>query len=69
MGAPVPGTYRIDILTEISGVTFDEAWPNRLAVEQYGTTYGVLGREELIRNKRASARPKDLVDADNLENQ
>jgi hypothetical protein len=58
---------RIDILTEISGVTFDEAWPNRLAVENHGLSYAVIGRAELIRNKRAAARPKDLVDADNLE--
>jgi hypothetical protein len=61
--------YRVDILTAISGVTFDEAWPNRVIVNQYGLTYGVLGRNELVRNKRASGRPKDIVDADNLENQ
>lgn len=59
--------YRIDILTEISGVTFEEAWPNRLVVQNYGRTYSVIGKAELIRNKRAAARPKDLVDVENLE--
>ena len=59
--------YRIDILTEISGVTFDEAWPHRIISEFEGQPYGVIGRLELIRNKRAAARPQDLVDADALE--
>lgn len=58
---------RIDILTEISGVTFDEAWPNRLVVEAHGLTYGVIGRADLIRNKRAVARPQDLIDVEHLE--
>jgi hypothetical protein len=58
---------RIDILTGISGVTFDEAWPNRLLVEHDGLRYGVIGKKDLIRNKRAAARPKDLLDVSNLE--
>jgi hypothetical protein len=58
---------RIDILTDISGVTFEEAWPNRLPIEGDGVRYAVIGKADLIRNKRATARPKDLVDADNLE--
>ena len=64
MGLP---PNRIDILTAISGVTFDEAWPNRLTIEQDSLRYHVIGKEDLIRNKRAAARPKDLVDADVLE--
>lgn len=59
--------YRIDILTEISGVAFDEAWPHRIINEFEGHPYAVIGRAELIRNKRAAARPQDLVDADELE--
>ncbi|HYI09900.1 MAG TPA: hypothetical protein VEK57_12620 [Thermoanaerobaculia bacterium] len=61
--------YRIDIITTIDGVTFDEAWPNRILVNQYGVTYGVIGRDDLIRNKIAAGRPKDLVDVDNLKSQ
>ncbi len=61
--------YRIDIITTIDGVTFDEAWPNRIIVNQYDTTYGVIGKADLIRNKMAAARPKDLLDVDNLKGQ
>jgi hypothetical protein len=64
MGLP---PYRIDILTEISGVTFDEAWPNRIVNEFQGQAYPVIGKADLIRNKRAAARPKDLLDAAALE--
>jgi hypothetical protein len=66
MGQP---PYRIDILTDISGVTFDEAWPNRVPLVQEGQQFGAIGKSDLIRNKRASGRPKDLLDADNLERQ
>lgn len=60
---------RIDILTDITAVTFDEAWPNRVSVQQDDLHYHVIGRNELIRNKRATGRPKDLLDADNLEHE
>jgi hypothetical protein len=61
--------YRIDILTEISGVSFDEAWPHRIINEFAGQSYAVIGKLELIRNKRAAGRAQDLVDADALERQ
>jgi hypothetical protein len=54
--------YRIDLLTRISGVSFEEAWSGRAVAELDGLSMPVLGREALIRNKRASGRPKDLVD-------
>lgn len=60
---------RIDILTEISGVTFDEAWSNRLYVEHDGVRYPVIGKRELIQNKLATGRPKDLLDVQNLKRQ
>ena len=58
---------RIDILTSIDGVRFDDAWTARV-----DTTYGeqpihVIGREELRRNKLATARPQDLLDAELLK--
>lgn len=58
---------RIDVLTEISGVTFEEAWLSRIAAEVDGVPLAVLGRAELIRNKRASDRPKDRLDVEQLE--
>lgn len=58
---------RIDILTSISGVSFDEAWATRVNAEIVGRTIPVLGREQLIANKRATARLRDLADVEDLE--
>jgi hypothetical protein len=58
---------RIDILTEITGVTFDEAWPGRLTAAVGGQTLPFIGRNELLVNKRAVGRPKDLGDVAFLE--
>ncbi len=57
---------RIDLLTSISGVSFEEAWAGRISVSVEGVSIGVLGREELLRNKRATGRQKDLLDAEAL---
>ena len=53
---------RIDVMTGISGVTFDRAWPSHVTVAIEGLTVPVIGRDELLRNKVASGRPKDLAD-------
>lgn len=58
---------RIDVITEISGVTFDEATASCLVREVDGRQVPFLGRDMLIRNKRATGRSKDLVDAEVLE--
>jgi len=57
---------RIDLLTSISGVDFDEAWAGQLSASTAGVDFGVIGRSELLRSKRATGRPKDLLDADIL---
>lgn len=53
---------RIDILSSISGVAFDHAWPRRLEIRIGDLDVGVIGREDFIANKTASGRPKDLMD-------
>jgi hypothetical protein len=53
---------RIDILTGVSGVTFTEAWPGRIEIEIAGLKVPVIGREDFVRNKKSSGRPKDLAD-------
>jgi hypothetical protein len=58
---------RIDFLTSITGVEFDEAWEHRTQTQINGMTVSVIGREQLLKNKRATGRPKDLVDAAWLE--
>ena len=53
---------RIDFMTSISGVpSFGAAFDNRVDATLEGVTVPVLGRRELIENKRASGRGKDLV--------
>ena len=58
---------RIDLLTTIGGVTFDEAWPRRTTVALWGQSVPVIGREDLIRSKQATGRPRDLADVAELE--
>ena len=59
--------YRIDILTELTGITFAEAWPTRLrAPFTPDLAVDYLGREAFIRNKRATNRTKDLGDIEGL---
>ena len=58
---------RIDILTSIDGVSFDDAWPRRVLVEVDGLQVPVLSKEDFIANKRAVGRPKDLADIAWLE--
>ena len=58
--------YRIDIITSISGVEFVSAWPNRLVVDVDGLQVPFIGRDDLLKNKRATGRPKDLLDVEYL---
>ena len=53
---------RIDILTGITGVAFEDAWRNRLTVSVESQSVPVLGLDDLIRNKSATGRPRDLAD-------
>ena len=58
---------RIDILTLIDGVQFDEAWAERM-ISQYGDqSVGVISREHLIKNKLTVARTQDLTDDEALK--
>ena len=57
---------RIDLLSSISGVEFDEAWPARELAHMDGLPVPMLGRAALVANKRASGRLKDLADLEAL---
>jgi predicted nucleotidyltransferase len=59
---------RIDIITTISGVGFDDAYLQRQIVEIEGLSIPILSLGDLIKNKRATGRDKDRLDADQLEN-
>jgi hypothetical protein len=58
---------RLDILTGISGVTFEEAWAARVAGTLEGLPVWFISRDLLIRNKKASGRDQDLADVHLLE--
>lgn len=57
---------RIDLLTSISGVGFDEAWRGRVASDYDGLPVCFVGKQTLLANKRASGRAKDLADVEAL---
>jgi len=58
---------RIDILTGISGVAFDEAWESREHGSVSDAAVFVISRDLLIKNKRAANRDKDQADIKLLE--
>jgi len=58
---------RIDILTAVSGLRFDEAFVRAVPVDIEGITVRIPAIEDMIRNKRATGRTKDLADAEALE--
>jgi hypothetical protein len=58
---------RIDILTAISGVEFDNAWRSRFESKFADQPAAVLSKKHLFLNKRASGRPQDVADIEWLE--
>jgi hypothetical protein len=58
---------RVDIITGIDGVGFEEAWKARVPFAYGGVNAYVIGKADLIRNKRATGREQDRLDADTLE--
>lgn len=58
---------RIDVITSIDGVGFEEAWEEHATGFFFGLEVPALGRLGLLKNKRAAGRPQDLADVDWLE--
>ena len=58
---------RIDIVTAVEGLTFADVWDKRVASTYGEVPISILGLEDLLRNKRAVARPQDLLDVEWLE--
>jgi hypothetical protein len=63
IGVP-PG--RIDILTELTGLRFEEAWPDRIRRPFGELDVDFIDRDSFLRNKRATGRLKDLSDIEGL---
>jgi len=58
---------RIDVLTAIDAVSFDEAWTARTSIRVGALEVWVIGRDALVKNKRATGCTRDLSDAERLE--
>ena len=63
MGRP---PSRINILTFITGVRFEEAWQRKTSFKLSNLEIPVISKEDLITNKKAVGRPKDLFDLELL---
>jgi hypothetical protein len=61
--------YRIDILTSIEGVEFNDAWTRRVVIDLDGVEVPFIGRDDLIANKRTAGRPQDIADVQRLTSQ
>lgn len=64
LGAP---PNRIDLMTRIDGVTFDEVWNSRTNGSYGQVTVPFIGFDALVRNKTAAGRPQDLADLETLK--
>jgi len=56
----------IEVMTDISGVEFESCYARRQVVEVDGLRIPIMHLQDLLTNKAASGRPKDLADIDNL---
>lgn len=59
--------YKIDFMNFVSGVTFDEAWPNRVIAEFEGLKLPFIQYEQLILTKITSERLRDKLDIEELQ--
>lgn len=57
---------RVEVMNRIDGVTFEECWASRRKAAVAGLRINFIDLPPLLKNKRASARPKDLEDLRNL---
>ncbi|MBL8229276.1 MAG: nucleotidyltransferase [Bryobacterales bacterium] len=58
---------RIDLMTSISGISFEEAWESRVSGSIQGIPLNMISLQALLRNKAAAGRPKDKIDIDALQ--
>ncbi len=58
---------RIDIITQIDGVEFNNAYQSRTTVVMEGLNLPFISKEDLIKNKKSTGRDKDILDAKHLE--
>lgn len=59
--------WRIDVIMDLGGVSFVECYEKKVIVESEGVKVNFIDLENLLKNKRAAGRHRDLADADDLE--
>lgn len=63
MGSP---PLRIEIITEATGIDFAASYPNRVSIKADDIEIPFIGYDDLVTNKRASGRLRDLADLEGL---
>jgi hypothetical protein len=58
---------RIDFLTTIDGVEFDDAWAEKVPCVVSGIAFNMISLRHLVANKQATGRPQDLADIARLQ--
>jgi len=58
---------RIDLVTSVTGLEFEPAFARRIETDYDGVALYVIHRDDLVANKRALGKPRDLLDAEDLE--
>jgi hypothetical protein len=58
---------RIDLMTKIDGVSFDEVWRGKVAGHLGDSAVWFISAADYTKNKRAAGRTKDLADAEEIE--
>lgn len=58
--------YRIDILTSVDGLDFEQSWRNRVVVEVDNLKVPFISKDDLITNKKTVGRPQDIADVERL---
>lgn len=57
---------RIDVITSIDGVTFEDSFPKRVVKDISGVNVNVIDLDDLKTNKRSTGRFKDINDIEHL---
>ena len=58
---------RIDILNDLDGVLFEQAWINKRVIDFEGTKINFIGYNELLKVKEKAGRPQDIADINKLK--
>lgn len=57
---------RIDLLTSVTAVSFEEAWKTKIKIKLDGLPVWVISKDLLVRNKLATGRGQDLADVERI---